>query len=733
MTSQNSQETLFKLIKEGKYKEFEDMINKKKLDVNIRDNLDNYLITYAIIKNNSKMVHVLVEKGSRLDIVDNEGRSLLFYAIRYGYLNILKKLLEYDKNSIGVSITDLKDKKGMIALHYATVFKDLKAVQILLEYGSDPNVVDKSGNNTLHYAIYNQNFEIVSEILKSNININNRTLTGENALHLAINFNMTKVASKLIDMGIEINAKDYDHEFSPLHYTITVDNIQIFQKLVDKGADLNLQDHLGYTVFHYICAMNKESFFDYLKKTNKTDLINVNIFNYENRIPIMLYLLQGTIKYGMFEYLVKNSNLNIQNFEGDSTMHILVDKNIWKKVPDILKTKKLNIFLKNSKGVRPVDLVSKDDLESFMEMVVDSYLYVIRRFSGSWGNEWENMCKEPLYKKSLGKTTLKKLEKVVTVNKIKGDDICRKIVRQKLDRLYNQKKYVCSDTSYPRKVGSRCLKLEADSRVEVCTFTGLALDILFGLIYLLKKYKYACSPIEKDVNLLVPCYNYGCEFLNFEILWSKGSLKTDDKIDETFNNCLEGKNRFILIPLGIELEKGSHANYIIYDDKLKEFERFEPYGSQGPYRFNYSAKMLDYSLSKLFKILKKDAKYVKPTEFLPKVGFQFFETVEAKTAKIGDPGGFCALWSIWYTDQRLTYPDVSRKSLVRKLIKQVRLMDISYKNLIRDYSKNITGVRDEVFKNVNISINDWINDNYSAEDLKTLVDETNKLISKYNS
>ena len=63
---------------------------------------------------------------------------------------------------------------------------------------------------------------------------------------------------------------------------------------------------------------------------------------------------------------------------------------------------------------------------------------------------------------------------------------------------------------------------------------------------------------------------------------------------------------------------------------------------------------------------------------------------ERKTKKIGDPGGFCALWSIWYTDMRLTYPDYDRKILADKLLKDIRSEGLSFKNLIRNYSLNIT-------------------------------------------
>ena len=62
-------------------------------------------------------------------------------------------------------------------------------------------------------------------------------------------------------------------------------------------------------------------------------------------------------------------------------------------------------------------------------------------------------------------------------------------------------------------------------------------------------------------------------------------------------------------------------------------------------------------------------KYYYPKDFLPKIGFQLLETYDHyKTKKIGDPGGFCAVWCIWYSFMRVKYSMLSRRKLTTKLI-----------------------------------------------------------------
>src|SRR5438874_777676 len=83
--------------------------------------------------------------------------------------------------------------------------------------------------------------------------------------------------------------------------------------------------------------------------------------------------------------------------------------------------------------------------------------------------------------------------------------------------------------------------------------------------------------------------------------------------------------------------------------------------------FNSLSILLHIILSLRFSDIDPIVKYISPDKYLPKIGLQYFDIFESKTTKIGDPVGFCALWSIWYTNMRLTYPDIERKKLINKI------------------------------------------------------------------
>ena len=739
---------LFDLIKNNKISEFKTFIQKISgvIDLNMKDNSGNYLITYAIVKNNTELVQLLIESECKIDITDQEGRSILYTPIKYNYTEIIKLLISYNNHSIGVSIADFKDKYSNIPLHYAIFFKNIDAIDLLLK-DSNVNTVDMDGNNSLHLSIYSKNYDICKKILKAtNLNINSRTIDGETALHIGCNYELENIVKMLLDNGIAVDSQDYDNQLTALMYTINLNNNILSKLLLKYNANPNIQDYVGNTsVHHAIIQDNNEILFEMLSYYYKT--INVNIHNIDSKLPIHLLLEKDIVnenENNIMQILINQSNLNFQDNNNNTPLHLICKKNIWQNNKDMLIKKKLNIFVFNKENKRPIDYISKNELTEFLDMATKAYLYILRNYNFTWKEEWENICSKEL---NLEKS--KALSKYINnkgkdKHKNKCQDICYGIINEKLVDLYNNKDIKCGYTSYPFKINKKCIDIigisSNDKVSELCSFVGVTLDILVGLIYLLDKYKDACSTITSNfINNDDLCNYYTnigiktstkCEFLNFEIVWIYKKLFFSENFIENFKKC---KSRFIIIPLGIELKIGSHANYLIYDRKTNEIERFEPYGSEPPHGFNYDADLLDNILAFKFNEIDSKIKYIEPNKYLHKIGFQYHDIYEPKTGKIGDPSGFCALWSIWYADNRLKYPDIDRKSLVKKLVKEIKIKNVSFKNLIRNYSTTITDLRDKVLVAAGITINDWMNDQYNEKQYKIIINKLTELLKKHVS
>lgn len=732
---------LFRLIKNHQY---EDMISQLSedddIDVNIKDNSNNYLIHYAILFNRKDIVTLLINKGARLDVTDTDGRSILHIAIKYDYYDILELLIHFNRTVIGVSLVDIRDSHGSIPLHYSIMFKNKRAVNLLIDAGSDTNIRNEDGNNSLHLAIYSKDLEILSQVLKSNIDINSRTVSGETALHLACNYQILDMVEILLNTGIDVNKPDTDNELTALDYSVNLNNAGLVKLLIIKNANPNHQDYYGNSALHYCIMEDNPEIFHLLINSEKTrDIIEVNLQNIDGSTPLHLSLI-GESKYRQeyIKYLIPISDINIQDNQGDTVLHLLVELNIWKNYYDMLKIKKLHGFIENDRHKRPYDLVKNADQKIFLKLLAESYLYSLKdNIEVQWEHEWENICglqTVPKEKSDKLKQFIKHAKKDST-----DDEKCLVIITETLEQRLEQKGSI-SQPHHPSYVPIDILEGE---KLKLCTYTGISLDIISGLIYIIKNFKDTAVSFDKSFDkneVLIKKYRdrgYNVEslteFTNFEIVWMENSihfpLKFDQRITFLINNP---QVRFIVIPIGIQLKEGNHANILIYDKKINEIERFEPNGSSPPYRFNYNDSMLDHLLQSKFEGLIPEVKYVSPREYLPRIGFQYLDAYERNRIRIGDPSGFCAVWTIWYAETRIQNKDVDRKQLVRKLIRNAKRQSVSFKNMIRNYSSKIIKIRDEALDPVGIDINDWLNNNITKNQSDGVVENLRRMISKFN-
>jgi ankyrin repeat protein len=174
------------------------------------------LIQYAILYNKSDLVELLIKKECKIDIYDNDGRSILFNPIKYNYLEIVKILLEYEKNNIGVTISQMQDNNGYYPIHYAIFFKNLEVLNIFSEKELSFDELDNSNNTPLHLAIKSKNKEIFNLVLSKCKEIDFQTLEGETPLHLACNFEQDLMLVELIKRKANINVQDFNNEITPL-------------------------------------------------------------------------------------------------------------------------------------------------------------------------------------------------------------------------------------------------------------------------------------------------------------------------------------------------------------------------------------------------------------------------------------------------------------------------------------------------------------------------------------
>ena len=121
-------------------------------------------------------------------------------------------------------------------------------------------------------------------------------------------------------------------------------------------------------------------------------------------------------------------------------------------------------------------------------------------------------------------------------------------------------------------------------------------------------------------------------------------------------------------------------------------------------------------------------------KILPKIGFQTLELLEhSKNKQIGDPGGFCAVWCIWYVYNRIKFKEIKNTKLANKLIQKITINNISFKSIIRNFSKEIIFIRDQLLLKSELNINLWINNSYEYEKYLDLINNITNYINNLSN
>lgn len=732
--------TLFTFIYENDEDGFNNYLNQfplETIDLNVKDRNGNYLLYLAVIKNDLKIVKNLIENRIKLDIIDSDGYSILYIPIKLNYSQMIDLLLNSDNNLIGISLVNIKDKFNETPLFYAIKYTNIDIIKRLLSNGADPNFKNKNYMNSLHKSILKKNLDIVRLVLPYINNINNKTITGYTALQLSCSLHLIEISELLLINGAEPNVYEFEYEIYPIFYPVIENNNKLTTLLLKYGSDINRQDYLGNTILHYSiindniellnCIFNKATV---IKNNNSIFDENINnksqplfigdthkIIIYSNIVNVdgftichsMLYKEDVTKYVTFLEKIISQFDLNYQDNNGNTILFLLVKNNLWLQFSNILKNKKLNIYITNNNNQTIFDIVNLEYKKQFLKLISTSYLYILLQHPDNWTHVWQNKC-------SMDSNT----------------DECLKLIKHEIKN---------NKTSIPIKKTNITVSIYNDLSTNFTSFTGSLLDTLCGYKYLLLKYPRCATILSRDQTksteqTYISYETYGVDvnlkqhIIFFEIIWLYQRIILPPNFEKTFIRFLKSNLcDFIIIPIGIILSNGNHSNALLYNKKNNTIERFEPHGSSYPNKFNYNPKLLDETLFTIFSNIIYDninnniiIKYVQPVDYLPKIGFQNLDNIEISLNKnIGDPNGFCTMWCIWYLDYRLQHSELTPFNLVKKLINDIKQNNYSFRTIIRNYSTNITTLRDQYLLTIDKNINEYINNKFTQDELNNLM------------
>jgi len=726
---------IFTLVNNKNFSELEELLkNNEDINLDIQDKNYNYLIDYLILYDQINLIKfILNNRKIRLDILTSDNKTILYNIIKFNKTEILNLLLEFDKTNIGVSIVNKKDITGKNCLFYCCIYNNFDMLKILFTE-KDIHLVDNENNNLmltlLKYDRTDMLLYILEKVIKNNISILIliKSNTNETLLQSAIIYENKTIINYLLDLDLEfdfLNNQEDDYGLNCLHHSLIIKNIDLTLKILKTKMNINSRDYLGNSPLHYCIT---ENVINILLHILTIDNLQFNVINLNGDTPLHLFLkkdeilpyiltdesIQSKNYKQILLKLLENTPLNLQNNDGYTSLYLLVNKKFWQydEIKNILKNgkRKMNIFINNI-----LSLIDNNQKDEFINLVVDSYYNNLKQNKQIY-IDWEIYCSND------------NLTDLVKLLKKKGTKNVEYYCKEKIKNLIlNEKRSIPLITNIN-------LEIENGIYKKGCYYTGSTIDIIFGLVFLYKTFPNIVLildyPLTFNKNLVEYYkkmginYSFKLDFSNIEIIWVYQKLIFPQNFDSIFMNKvnnLSENNNFIVIPLGIETDNGSHANILIIDIKRKLIERFEPNGFYSPREFYFNSEVLDDLLKNKFLNLLSTYTYVKPSEYLPVIGLQILETLEnTKCKKLGDPNGFCAVWCIWWIYYKCKYHLITSDKLIKLLINKIKFINTSFKNIIRNFSQYITETRDNSLDKYNIDIDDWMNNNYDEDLLNNL-------------
>lgn len=213
-------------------------------------------------------------------------------------LPLHKAILETDGSALGPTLEfarkagsiDQQDSSGWTSLHLAARRGDLTAVQNLLRFQADPNIMNKNGDNALVLALQSQSsqaLQCVESLLMARADAHLVNVDGWPSMLHAVNFQKNPsflralmaagvdiqsqaaivpllsracyhgriaMINFLLEQGADPNVLDTGGE-TPLFHALWGQRLKAIGLLLDKGADYSIANYKGENLLHTTAAV----------------------------------------------------------------------------------------------------------------------------------------------------------------------------------------------------------------------------------------------------------------------------------------------------------------------------------------------------------------------------------------------------------------------------------------------------------------------------------------------
>ena len=531
----------------------------------------------------------------------------------------------------------------------------------------------------------------------------------------AIYYHATDIIKLLMDENFDFMIYS-DYQTTPLMKSIDVKTDEIALMLLEYTKQ-KFGDQAVFKMIHaseknflyrpIIIALNHSNFFiiqkmieymvnylrEYQKQHNKIYLfireLDDNHNTYLHRLLIQYNKTITTVPKQVIKFFIDHTDLNQENYQGYTCAHILFEYRLWVPFKDILIDKVIDLEKMNENNQNCYSFIHKSDKDIFLDFV--------------------KTIKHPISYNDDMKSTkfnINAIKSILDTNTYKSKNFGlfnAKMIHYMLYLRYLENKYpqmYVPIRNFSEKKKERDIFFFNLSAYELSEKHKL----IIKHVNMYMQYYYSYLPhniywIDEDQNYINP------ELINI--------LKTHDSMINV------NQQRFIMLKITIVVSENLlHANVLIYDRLNKEAWRFEPYGISNISFDQKNLGSMDYELESILTSIYGKIKYYDPDSYLRGLNFQLVDGENNDEYKnLGDPGGYCLAWSLWFIDVVLAHPDKNVKFIMQNFfdrqninqilseeegLKETIISDNYYLDFIRRYAHKLDNEKNKILISIGI-------------------------------
>lgn len=235
------------------------LLEKNLIDLNQKDEANRTLLHNAAFMGSSDVAKLFIQHGCDINAVDNNNRNVIFDALSFGDKKFIKHLLSLE----GLRL-DLVDNNGDTIMHHSQVLSDEENAIMLIRAGADLTVQNKKQETFLsNVALKGIEAErVIKESINSGVDINVPVRGEDNLLQLMIDVasklplseqekrkSLIKVLKIFIGAGLNLNVTDENNE-TVLFNAVRQKDLEQVDYLLSSGINPNIINKDGENVLH---------------------------------------------------------------------------------------------------------------------------------------------------------------------------------------------------------------------------------------------------------------------------------------------------------------------------------------------------------------------------------------------------------------------------------------------------------------------------------------------------